>query len=265
MVAFLSVVGDNSGIKLMQIRRLRRYTQLALLTALVCVAGTGTAFATSSSSSSANYQITETQFGSSSNAETCSTQYCAQSSAGAQATGTSTSSGGTSATFGQITTDEPLLEVIVESGASDLGTLTAETTASKTMTVRIRNYQSNGYVLQITGDAPKYANHILNTPSTPTASTPGTEQFGLNAVANTTPNIGSNPVQVPSSDTSFGEAAPGYDTPNVFQYASGAVVGQSLTASGRTDYTISMILNISNNTPAGRYYGDLSAVVIPVY
>lgn len=233
-----------------------------LLTVLIASCGTGTAFAVTSSSS--KYQVTETEFGASSTKKSCSDQYCARVSIGDMGSG-SGKSAGTAATFGSITSDEPLLEVIVDPGVSNLGDLAAETTATKTTNVRVRSYLSDGYVLQIVGNAPKYGNHTINTLSTPTASSAGTEQFGINAVANTSPSVGAAPLQVPSSQTSYGEVVSGYNTPNLFKYTSGDVVARSLTESGRTDYTISMIVNISNSTPAGHYSGDFSAVVIPGY
>jgi len=246
----------------MQKRGLRRLAKL--LAMATCFAGIGTS-AVWAVSSSPNYQVTETEFGATSANETCSGQYCARASIGDVTGGSDSKSSGSSATFGSITSDEPLLEVIVDPGESNLGTLTTEQTATKTMVVRIRNYLSNGYVLQITGNAPKYGNHTLATPSTPTASDPGTEQFALNAADNSTPNVGASPVQVPSNEFSFGEVEDDYKTANLFQYISGDVVARSTQASGQTDYTISMIVNISNATPAGHYSGDFSAVVIPFY
>ncbi len=229
---------------------------------ITVLGGAATAYADTASSS--NYQMTQTQFGVSSNQQNCSSQYCAKASIGDPASGKSDSSTKT-ATFGTIEGGEPLLEVIVQPGQSDLGILTTDKTSSKTMIVQIRNYLSSGYVLQITGQSPTYAGHALNTPTTPTAATPGTEQFAINAAANTTPAIGANAVQVPDNLTSFGTVAASYSTPNLFKYVSGDVVASSTKSSGRTDYTISMIVNVANSTPAGRYQGDFSAVVIPTY
>ncbi len=222
----------------------------------------GTAFAETSNST--NYQVTESEFNSGSSQQSCSGQYCARASIGDMTAGSSKSNGGT-ATFGSVVDGEPLLEVIVNQGESNLGVLTTETTATKTMVVQIRNYLSGGYILQIVGDPPRYGTHTLSTPATPTAATPGTEQFAINAAANTTPNVGSAPVQLPSGQTSFGFVADDYHTPDLFKYTSGDVVARSNTESGRTDYTISMIVNISNATPAGHFSSDFSAVVIPVY
>jgi hypothetical protein len=215
-------------------------------------------------STSPNYQMTESQFGSSSADESCSGEYCARASIGDPAIGESKSPNAT-ANFGPVTPDEPLLEVIVEPGESHLGFLETNKTATKTMGIKVRSYMSNGYMLQIVGTPPKYKDHTLATSATPVASQQGKEQFGINLVANTTPTIGASPAQVPSNELSFGEVEPAYRTPNLFKYNSGDVVARSTKESGRTDYTVSMIINVSNSTPAGRYNGDFSAVVIPVY
>ncbi len=231
---------------------------------LVLVGGSTATFAVSSTSNSENYEMTEMQFGAGSSLESCSESYCARASIGDIAGGIS-KAGESSAAFGPITPEEPLLEVIVDPGDSNLGVLTTEKTATKTTTVRIRSYLSEGYTLQLTGTPPKYKDHTLATPTTPTESRPGTEQFGINVAANTSPQVGTNPVQVPSDQISFGQAMPDYMTPNFFKYVSGDVIARSQTESGRTDYTISMIVNVSNKTPAGNFNGEFSAVVIPVY
>lgn len=243
-------------------RRYRRYGLLALVFGLVCYGGSGIVAAVPSQSP--NYQIVETEFNTGSNINSCSGAYCARTTMGSLTVGNS-SAAGKRAEFGPITEDEPALEVIVEVGTSDLGTLTTESTATSSAVVKVRNYLSNGYVLQVTGDPPRYGSHMLATPSSPTASTPGIEQFGINAVDNTDPDVGANLVHRPSGEFSFGEITPDYATPNLFKYASGDTVAQSPSESGQTDYTISMIVNIANNTPAGQYVGEYSIVVIPTY
>lgn len=242
----------------------RRYLVGLLLVAVGMSGGVGTAYATSSISTSPHYQVSETQFGAGSTLESCSSQYCAHASIGDLEGGRSTSPAST-ATFGANTNSEPLLEVIIDPGQSNLGQLTTEKTATKTMVVKIRNYLSSGYVMQIVGAAPKFDGHSLQTSSNPAASSPGTELFGMNVVANTTPQVGAAPVQVPTAQTSFGAAEPGYDTPNQFKYVSGDIVARSTKESGETDYTISMVINVSNTTPAGHYSADYAAVVTPTF
>jgi len=243
-------------------RGLWRYSRLLLFTAVFAFAGVSTVFAQPSSSS--NYQVVETEFGATTQDESCSGEYCAKVSIGDLLAGDSVS-GGSTATFGSITGTDPLLEVIIEQGESNLGDLSTETTGTKTMIIKVRSYLTDGYVLQITGDPPSYNGHTLAALTTPTASDPGTEQFGLNVVANTEPNIGADPVQIPDGETSFGEVEDDYNTPNLFKYDNGDVIARSTEASGRTDYTISIIVNISSTTPAGHYSGDFSAVIVPLF
>lgn len=263
LVVFLPAIGDTRIIKVMQKRRLLYYFQLALVTVLVVSGGLSQSVVAVTSSSN-NYQVTDTEFGATSNAQNCSGQYCARASIGSLSAGDS-GSPQYQAKFGAITNSDPLLEVIVDKGDSDLGILSTEKTSTKTMVVRVRSYLSSGYTLQITGAAPKIESHSLKTNGTPTSSKPGTEQFAINAAANTTPNVGAGPVQVPSNQTSFGVVDGNYSVPNIFKYVSGDVIARSNSSSGQTDYTVSMIVNISNSTPSGHYAGDFAAIVVPVY
>lgn len=265
LVVFLLALEDNMNIKLMRRGRLWHYSRLLLFIAVV-FAGAGSATVYAQTSNSTNYQVTESQFGSDT-LKSCSETYCAQASIGDMASGRAKSSNGTgpTATFGPITASDPLLEVIVSSGQSNLGVLTTQATASKTMTIQVRNYLSGGYTVQIVGDAPKYSGHSLNTSTSPVASQPGTEQFGINLAKNTSPNVGAIPVQVPSAQTSYGVVDAAYSSPNMYKYVNGEVVAKSITESGQTNYTVSMIVNVSDNTPAGNYNGEFSAIVTPIY
>ena len=215
---------------------------------------------------SPNYKITEIQLGTGSAQHTCSDggQYCAKISIGDLVVGNSSSPNYT-AQFGSNTTADPMLEVITTVGIQNLGTLGTGTTATATALVKVRNYLSGGYRMMIVGPAPTQGKHVLDTPHAPTGSAPGTEQFGINLVANSAPFVGLNPVQYPSGATSFGEPSINYGQTNNFMYVPGDVVAGSDQSSGQTQYTVSMIVNISDETPGGHYHGLLSAVVAPVF
>lgn len=244
----------------MQKRRLWRRGTIALFAVLLAIAGFDATVQAQSSSN--NFQMTEMEIGGSSSQESCSESYCSHVSIG-DVGSTSTLS---TAEFGTIDSTEPVLEVIIEAGSSNLGILNTQTTATKTSVVKIRNnLAGGGYVLQLRGDPPKFKNHILKTNVVPTMSTPGTEQFGINVAANTVPSVGTAPVQIPAGEQVFGVGADDYRTPNLFKYSSGSVVARGITETGRTDYTISMIINISSSTPAGHYSGDFEALVAPTY
>ncbi|MGB4761893.1 MAG: hypothetical protein WBP12_00885 [Candidatus Saccharimonas sp.] len=233
---------------------------LAIIFAMVSVVSPEAAAVSSSS----NYQVVETDFSASSGGESCSPAYCARVSIGDSSVGSS--QGDTLKTdFSAAAPEDPTLEVIVEAGQSNLGRLSTEQTATKTLTVRIRNHLTGGYTLQIIGQPPTYDGRALERLATPTSSRAGVEQFGLNVVKNTSPSTGADPLQVPDGQNIFGRAADGYNTPNLFKYQSGDVIGYSDVESGRTDYTISMVVNVSSTTLAGNYTSDFAAVVMPAY
>lgn len=244
----------------MRTRRLWGLFGVALTTALFAALpwASEQAFAQSASD---NYQVVESQFGNSSSNESCSSEYCASVSIGSD----SKTSAASTPEFGQANYSEPLLEMIVIPGDSNLGNLTTEQAGAKTMQVKIRNYLTGGYRLQILGDAPKYQNHTLATSSTPVTSQPGTEQFGINVIENSTPDVGTNPILQPGEGDGTGLVLANYKIPNQFMYVSGQTIAETATNTGGADFTISMIVNISNQTPAGKYSGDFAAVVMPYF
>ena len=247
----------------MQYQKVRIYRIVLALALLLCVGSVGRAAATTQSSSS-HYTVTETQFGAGSSLNDCSGNYCAKTSVGDTGVG-STSSANYAANLGFNTSDVPLLEVITIGGSQNMGLLNSGNTGTAVSTIKIRNYLSNGYVLQIAGAAPSQGSHTLTTLTTPTTSHQGAEQFGINLADNTSPDIGAAAVQVPSGTFSFGVVNSDYGTPDLFKYIDGDVVAHSPSSTGETDYTMSMIINVSNATPGGRYVGSFSAVAVPVF
>lgn len=235
-------------------------TPLLMGVALLGMAGTALAIDASSN----NYQVVESQLGTGgASLDGCSGEYCAQATIGDPGAASSA----TSVEFGEVETDEPALEVIIEPGESNLGVLSTERTATKVTTVKVRNNFEGGYSLQIVGESPKFGSHVLATPSIPTPSEMGKEQFGINLTKNTIPPVGELPRQVSTvegEEIIYGEPVADYATPNEFMYINGDVIAQSLLESGRTDFTISMIINISNNTPSGNYTSDFGLYIVPM-
>lgn len=219
-------------------------------------------------SSSTNYKVNEYFFGTGGELNACSGQYCAKQAAGETTVG-STASDAYLAQSGFNTTDVPLLEVAVN-GNIDFGVLSTTTTGTGTATIQVRTYLASGYVMRIVGDPLSYTSggntHVISSPATPVASSAGNEQYGLNLRANADPEtFGADPVQVPNNTFSFGLPYANYNTPDVYMYQSNAPVAYSDSSSGQTNYTLSMMVNISDITPAGRYTGSLSVVVTSTF
>jgi hypothetical protein len=210
---------------------------------------------------SPNYRVDEYYFGTGGELNACSGNYCSKQSAGELAAGR-TSSANYQAQVGFNTSDTPILEVAVN-GTVNFGVLDPDTTATGTANVQVRTYLSSGYDMVIAGSAPKINAHTLHTSAFPEEADPGTEQFGINLVKNTSPSVGDDPEQVPDDTFSFGLPTSNYSVGNQFMYQSGATVASSNSSSGQTNYTLSFIANMANNTtPAGKYTTDLSVVVV---
>jgi hypothetical protein len=143
---------------------------------------------------------------------------------------------------------------VVSNSSQDIGYLSTATATTATATFTVRAYLASGYVVTTGSDPPSNGSHTMSTPSTPTASSVGTEQFAINLVANTNPtSFGADPAQIPDASYSFGEAAANYDTANVYKYTKGDTIASSSKSSGVTQYTVSYLYNISAITPAGLY------------
>ncbi len=204
-------------------------------------------------SASTNYQVNEVFMGSGGALNNCSTNYCAKESIGETGVG-NPSSANYQAHAGFNTDRSPYLQFIVNGTSTDVGVLSTGTTATTTATFSVKNYLSSGYSVVTVSNPPQNNSYTMHALSSPTASSAGSEQFGMNLVANTSPaTFGANPSQNPSSAFGFGAAASGYNTTNLYKYVPGDVVASSSKSSGETDFTISYIFNIGVLTPGGVY------------
>lgn len=182
-----------------------------------------------------------------------SNQFKAKGTAGDLGVGSICSGNDYCAQAGFNTTDEPFIEFVVTAGTTDLGNITPGSAATTTGTFTIRAWQADGYVVRNTADPPKNGSYTLPGLASPTASSPGSEQFGINLVNNSSPNVGTDPVQIPDNTFSFGQAATDYDTPDVFKYVKGDPIALSIRSTSVTQYTVSYLFNINEATPAGEF------------
>ena len=234
---------------------LKRALSFSLLNVLIVLSAASIATAAAQTSST-NYQVNEAFFGSGGELHACSTIYCAKQSAGELSVGNSV---GTAyqAQAGFNTDRVSSLTFIVNAASNNLGTLTAGTTVTSTATFSVKSYLAGGYIVLTASDPPKNNSYTMTSLSSPTASNSSAEQFGINLVANTAPaTFGAAPVQVPSGSFSFGAAAAGYNTANLYKYVKGDTIAQSTKSSGETDYTMSYIFNTTSVTPGGTYTMD---------
>lgn len=226
----------------------------------------GAPVSASNTPSSTNFRFDETSIGLTNSIESSSANFRDQSTAGGAAAGSS-SSDNFKTEIGSNTSPDPNLTFTLNSQAANFGSFSTTQAATATATFSIVNYTSYGYVVQIAGKPPTYANNEIDAMGANAPSQPGTEQFGINLVANTDPtSFGANPENgtVPN-DFGFGQAAPNYANPNQFRYVPGETIAQAPKSSGKTEYTISYLVNVANLTPGGTYGSDQVLIVTGTY
>jgi hypothetical protein len=211
---------------------------------------------------SANFRFDETAIGAGGLIQSSSNSFQAGTAIGDLGVGNSASSG-FQFEAGSVTTDDPALAFAFINANANFGDFSATTPATTTATFSVSNYTSYGYVVQIVGNAPSNGSHTIAAMSTTAGSSPGTEQFGINLVANTSPtSFGANPDQ---GQFGFGVAATNYNTSNQFRYVSGETVASAPKSSGVTIFTISYLVNVGTLTPGGQYTSNQTIVVTGTY
>ena len=215
--------------------------------------------------SSNNYSITEDFIGGGGAVDASSDHYSAQDSMGDNIAG---ESNGTafSAAAGLHSSQEPRMDFSVDADTVALGSLSTSVTRTGTATFSVLNYTSYGYNVYIIGDPPNNGAHTLTAMTTAAAASTNTEQFGINLAANTAPaTFGAAPQQIPDTTFSFGAAASGYNTTNLYKFVPGDIIATAPKSSGKTTYTISYIANIGFGTPGGSYSSSQTLVAVGTY
>lgn len=217
--------------------------------------------------SSSNYSVQESSFTSGSEIDANSASYNSRISAGNLGVGIS-ESGNYIAYGGYITPDDEYAELTIPVTNVDMGVVDPGTPGTGTATITARTYLNTQYVIISPRDPPtNESGDQIDPITTAAAFDSAVEQFGMNLVANTSPVAqGANPSPQPDGTFAFGEAAPGYNTADNYQYNAGDIIARSVTRGyGETDYTISYILNVTTITPAGLYRMEQDLVLLATF
>jgi hypothetical protein len=128
---------------------------------------------------------------------------------------------------------------------------------------------TTGYIITVNGTTlTSGSNTISGIGGSAAASTRGTPQFGLNLRANTAPAVGTEVAPAADGADYRGQAASQYNTVDSFSFNTGATVANS--ENGNTPgtgsptnaqiFTVSYIVNVPGNQPAGTYTSTLTYV-----
>jgi len=132
---------------------------------------------------------------------------------------------------------------------TDMGTLDSKSTLKAQSQMAVGTNASGGFAITANGTSMSAATNVIESPETPTESTPGRNQFGINLVENNEPTVGQNP----EGEWANAIASPDYSIPNMYMYVPGDVVAYSPNVSLMKKFTVSYILNASPSLRAGVY------------
>lgn len=139
---------------------------------------------------------------------------------------------------------------------TDLGNLSQNITLDTSSQMGAGTNANTGYVITASGPTMSAGLHNIAANANPAPSNPGTNQFGINLVENTTPAIGNDPIGS-ATNTSVGAD---YAIPNEYTYKSGDPLVQASGVSVVQRYTVSYIVNSAATLPAGVYTTTLTFV-----
>jgi hypothetical protein len=132
---------------------------------------------------------------------------------------------------------------------ADMGQLDPQSTLLAQSQMAVGTNATGGFAITANGISMSAGTNVIDSPSTPTESKPGDNQFGLNLVANSAPAVGKDP----EGEWANAVPAPDYSVPNQYKYVSGDVVAYSPNVSLMKKFTVSYIVNSREDLRAGVY------------
>ena len=198
--------------------------------------------------SSTNYEIFADAFGSGADSNLSSPNYFMLGSTGEVAMGFAESSNFRLDAGLPSIRRKPSIGISVYPDQISLGLLSSTTVVSNSHNIDLYSNSKTGYVLKVYGSTLEtiVSDNIDEIGASSAVSNPGTEQFGMNLVANTNPVVGAAPIlRNAVIDTD-------YSTVDEFAFTNGDTIVTSSTFS-KEFLTASYISNISVGTTAGQY------------
>lgn len=136
----------------------------------------------------------------------------------------------------------------VTGSAVNLGSLTSTSTGTGTSVMAASTNANSGYAITINGTTLTSGANTITALASQTASVQGSNQFGVNLKANTTPSVGAN-----STGSGSGTATANYGTADQFRFVTSDPVASASAATNANAYTVSYIANIAGAQAAGTY------------
>jgi hypothetical protein len=206
---------------------------------------------------STNYVIWADDFNAGGTEDLTSTNYSLQGSIGEaiiQSASSTSDTYGIKAGFREMYPDQ-YITLSLSAAAVDLGDLSTSAVKSASHTMTINTNSGLGFLVTVSGlTLTSGVNNIDGIGAVAAVSTPGSEQFGLNLKANTSPAVGAEP----TGTAPIGSPAGQYATADQFAFFSGNTIASASSFINQTVFTISYIANIAAGTVSGAYSTTLT-------
>lgn len=139
---------------------------------------------------------------------------------------------------------------------TDMGTLSPSSTLTAQSQMAVGTNASGGFAITANGLSMSAGTNSIDPLEVPTESVQGTNQFGMNLVANSLPQIGGDP----EGEWTNAIGSADYSIPNKYKYKPGDVVAYSPNVSLMKKFTVSYIVNSSDDLHPGVYSTTISFV-----
>lgn len=131
----------------------------------------------------------------------------------------------------------------------DLGQLSAESTLFSQSQLAVGTNATGGFAVTANGPSMTAGTSVIAPLNKPSPSRRGVNQFGINLVANSEPAIGTDP----EGEWANAVVSDDYDNPDMYKFKSGDVIAYSPNVSLMKKFTVSYIVNASDDLRAGVY------------
>lgn len=137
----------------------------------------------------------------------------------------------------------------------NLGNLTSSSSKSAQTQMLVATNAGDGYAITVNGTTMTSGTDVIPALAVSDVSRPGTSQFGLNLVNNSSPNVGQNPIGSGSAAVTNN-----YNDANRFRFVNGDQLVTSPTSDAYRLFTVSYLVNVANVQAPGTYVSTLTYI-----
>lgn len=142
----------------------------------------------------------------------------------------------------------------------DFGVLSEDSTSSGTTQMMVGTNGVGGYSVTVDGTTMTSGNNVITAMSSTAPSAIGTRQFGMNLRNNSVPDVGAD-----VSGIGSGLPAAQYSVVNQYRFNKGDTIAYSPISTELNKFTMSYIVNIDADQPAGYYSTTLTYIAFATF